>query len=56
MHILDGFLDPATAAVTCALMLAYTAYAPTRLREGSRERMTLAAVLAAGIFAAWTLN
>lgn len=57
MHIPDGFLDPLTAAVTYAIMLAYTAYAFVKLRrEGSEEKATLAAVLAAGIFAAQMLN
>lgn len=57
MHIPDGFLDPATAAVTYIIALAYAAYAFYRLRrEESREKAVLASVLAAGIFAAQMLN
>ena len=57
MHIPDGFLDPLTAATTYVIMLAYTVFAFVKLRrEGSEEKATLAAVLAAGIFAAQMLN
>ena len=57
MHIPDGFLDPLTAAATYAIMLAYTAFAFIKLRrEESEDKATLAAVLAAGIFAAQMLN
>ena len=57
MHIPDGFLDPLTAGVTYVITLVYAAYAFKKLREEkASERITLASVLAAGIFAAQMLN
>ena len=57
MHIPDGFLDPVTAAVCYVVALAFTAYAIYRSRLlASPERITLASLLAAAIFAAQMLN
>ena len=57
MHIPDGFLDPVTAAVCYVVALAFTAYALYRSRAILKpEVVTLASLLAAGIFAAQMLN
>lgn len=57
MHIPDGFLDPLTAGLCYAVALAFTAYALYRSRVlASPERITLASLLAAAIFAAQMLN
>ncbi|KSW12066.1 metal transporter [Pyrodictium occultum] len=57
MHIPDGYLDPYWCAATYAVSVAYLAAAWRRLRGRlTREQVTAAAVLAAGIFVAQMLN
>lgn len=57
MHIPDGFLDPATAALTYLLMLGYGGYALYKAKQMlSAELISLVTVLAAAIFAAQMLN
>jgi len=57
LHIPDGFLDPATAALTYLLMLGYGGYALRKVKRSlNAEATSLVAVLAAAIFAAQMLN
>jgi len=57
MHIPDGFLDPLTAGICYAITIAFTAYAVYKARGAlGPEAITLASLLAAGIFAAQMLN
>ncbi|MEM2865189.1 MAG: energy-coupling factor ABC transporter permease, partial [Candidatus Bathyarchaeia archaeon] len=57
MHIPDGFLDLATAAITYVISLLYGFYALRKARVSlSGENVPLISVLAAGIFAAQMLN
>jgi len=57
MHIPDGFLDPITIVLTYAVFAGYLVFAISKIRNNlSSERMSLIAVLAAGIFAAQMLN
>jgi len=57
MHIPDGFLDPLTAGVTYVLTILYGAYALYGSKwKKNPDKLNLAAVLAAGIFAVQMLN
>lgn len=57
MHIPDGFLDVTTSIATYAIFLGYSYYAFRKVKGRlNPERVSLVAVLAAGIFAAQMLN
>ncbi len=58
VHIPDGFLDTPVIALTYAIAIAYLAVAlvKTKASSISTEKLSLAPVLAAGIFAAQMLN
>ncbi|RLF16078.1 MAG: metal transporter [Thermoprotei archaeon] len=57
MHIPDGFLDIATAAITYLLSLGYGGYALSKVkRTFNPDTVSLVTVLAAAIFAAQMLN
>ncbi len=57
MHIPDGFLDPAIAASTYIVSIGFLAYAFYKAKKTlTPEKMSMLAVVAAGVFAAQMLN
>jgi len=56
VHIPDGFLDIVTIIVTYAIFIMYLAYSLLKAKGISADKISLATVLAAGIFATQMLN
>ncbi|MEM3573263.1 MAG: energy-coupling factor ABC transporter permease [Nitrososphaeria archaeon] len=57
MHIPDGFLDPTISIITYLIFATFLVYTLRKIRNSfSTENVTLASVLAAGIFVAQMLN
>lgn len=56
MHIPDGFLDPITIIVTYMISITYLAFSLVKSKGIGANKISLATVLAAGIFAAQMLN